>query len=146
MRKADDNMRTGNDATKNEAPHRPAAFINAIAEEGTKAEAIEWLQKTWNELCQAESELRKLKADMERAARNHAADLTFAQSATTDSKRLDWLERHHVEVRDPLLYGSRHMFLATPVRVEGMEDEPSNLRDMIDGLMSVASTKSDHGQ
>jgi hypothetical protein len=31
--------------------HVPAAFINAIAEEGTKAEAIEWLQKTWNELC-----------------------------------------------------------------------------------------------
>ena len=31
------------------APHRPAAFINAIADEGTKAEALEWLQKTWNE-------------------------------------------------------------------------------------------------
>ena len=29
----------------------PAAFINAIADEGTKAEAIEWLQKTWDELC-----------------------------------------------------------------------------------------------
>src|SRR3990167_5177071 len=32
-------------------PHVPAAFINAIAEEGTKAEAIEWLQKQWNETC-----------------------------------------------------------------------------------------------
>jgi hypothetical protein len=30
------------------ATHVPAAFINAIAEEGTKAEAIEYLQKTWN--------------------------------------------------------------------------------------------------
>jgi hypothetical protein len=30
-----------------------AAFINAIAEEGTKDEAVEWLQKTWNELCEA---------------------------------------------------------------------------------------------
>lgn len=29
----------------------PAAFINVIAEDGTKAEAVEWLQKTWNELC-----------------------------------------------------------------------------------------------
>lgn len=28
----------------------PAAFINNIADEGTKAEAIEWLQKTWDEL------------------------------------------------------------------------------------------------
>lgn len=30
-------------------PHQPAAFINAIAEEGSKAEAVEWLQNTWNE-------------------------------------------------------------------------------------------------
>jgi hypothetical protein len=29
----------------------PAAFINVIAEEGTKAEAVEWLQRTWDELC-----------------------------------------------------------------------------------------------
>lgn len=29
----------------------PAAFINAIADEGTKAEAVEWLQRTWDELC-----------------------------------------------------------------------------------------------
>lgn len=35
-----------------EAPHVPAAFINAIAEEGTKEEAIAWLQKVWNENCQ----------------------------------------------------------------------------------------------
>jgi len=34
-----------------EAPHSPAAFINVIAEEGTKAEAIEYLQKEWNENC-----------------------------------------------------------------------------------------------
>jgi hypothetical protein len=36
-----------------------AAFINAIAEEGTKAEAIEWLQKEWDENCH----LRKLLRD-----------------------------------------------------------------------------------
>jgi hypothetical protein len=33
----------------NNAPHAQAAFINVIADEGTKAEAVEWLQKTWNE-------------------------------------------------------------------------------------------------
>jgi hypothetical protein len=38
----------------------PAAFINAIADEGTKAEAIEWLQKTWDELC----DLRKRRDQM----------------------------------------------------------------------------------
>ena len=32
-------------------PHVRAAFINAIAEEGTKAEAVEWLQTEWNENC-----------------------------------------------------------------------------------------------
>ncbi len=42
-------------------PHVPAAFINAIAEEGTKAEAVEYLQKQWNETC-------ALRAAMERAA------------------------------------------------------------------------------
>ena len=41
-----------------EAKHHPAAFINAIAEEGTKEEAIEWLQKTWNELCEVREALR----------------------------------------------------------------------------------------
>ena len=65
-----------------EAPHVPAAFINAIAAEGTKAEAIQWLQRTWNALCRVQSELRALKADMERAQHNHAADLTFAPSET----------------------------------------------------------------
>jgi len=63
-----------------EAPHVPAAFINAIAEEGTKAEAVEWLQKTWNELCRAESEIRKVREDLERAVSNHAADLSLARS------------------------------------------------------------------
>lgn len=42
------------------APHVTASFINAIAEEGTKAEAVEWLQKTWNELCAAESRIKEL--------------------------------------------------------------------------------------
>lgn len=41
-------------------PHYPAAFINAIAEEGTKLEAVEWLQKIWNELCEAKRENARL--------------------------------------------------------------------------------------
>ena len=40
--------------------HHPAAFINAIAEEGTKDEAVEWLQKTWNELCEAKVRIKEL--------------------------------------------------------------------------------------
>lgn len=40
------------------AKQYPAAFINAIAEEGTKDEAIEWLQKTWNECCELREQLK----------------------------------------------------------------------------------------
>lgn len=39
-----------------------AAFINAIAEEGTKAEAVEWLQKTWDENCELRAEIERLTA------------------------------------------------------------------------------------
>jgi hypothetical protein len=45
-----------------DAPHVPAAFINAIAEEGTKAEAIQWLQKQWNENCALRDELKALRS------------------------------------------------------------------------------------
>lgn len=51
-----------------DAPHVPAAFINAIAEEGTKAEAIEWLQKTWNENCLLRSQLAKARDALEQIA------------------------------------------------------------------------------
>lgn len=42
------------------APHVPAAFINALAEEGTKDEAIEFLQQTWNELMALQDAVRNL--------------------------------------------------------------------------------------
>ena len=32
-------------------PHVNAAHINALAEEGTREELIEWLQKQWDEIC-----------------------------------------------------------------------------------------------
>ncbi len=44
-----------------EYPHVRAAFINAIAEEGTKAEAVDWLQKQWNETCALRAELKALR-------------------------------------------------------------------------------------
>lgn len=45
------------------SPHRPAAFINAIEEEGTKQEAIEWLHTTWDELQDALALIKELQAD-----------------------------------------------------------------------------------
>jgi hypothetical protein len=44
---------------KAEAPHVPAAFINALAEEGTKTEAIWYLQKYWNEACALGARLKE---------------------------------------------------------------------------------------
>lgn len=38
----------------------PAAFINAIAEEGTKQEAVQYLQETWDELMTLQNSLRRL--------------------------------------------------------------------------------------
>lgn len=42
-----------------EYPHATAAFINALSEEGTKAETIKYLQETWNELRAVRKELRE---------------------------------------------------------------------------------------
>ncbi len=41
----------------------PAAHINAIAEAGTKADAIEWLQKHWDENCELYAEIERLRAE-----------------------------------------------------------------------------------
>ena len=53
-----------------EYPHVPAAFINSIREEGTKDEALDWLQKQWNETCYLRAALvearRELKSECER--------------------------------------------------------------------------------
>jgi hypothetical protein len=43
-----------------EYPHVPAAFINAIAEEGTKEDAVQFLQEQWNETCYLRKRLEKL--------------------------------------------------------------------------------------
>jgi len=41
--------------------HHPAAFINAISEEGTKAEAVSFLQEIWNDYCDLQEALIRLK-------------------------------------------------------------------------------------
>lgn len=40
-------------------PYVPAAFINAIREEGTKEEACNYLQKLWNERCALVEKLKE---------------------------------------------------------------------------------------
>jgi hypothetical protein len=41
--------------------HYPAAFIDALAEKGTKEEAVEWLQKKWDENCELRNENERLR-------------------------------------------------------------------------------------
>lgn len=48
-----------------EYPHVPAAFINAIREEGTKAEACDYLQNQWNETCALRAENERLREALE---------------------------------------------------------------------------------
>ena len=43
----------------------PAAFINEIADEGTRDEAILHLQETWDELCETKSQLHKFQRKFE---------------------------------------------------------------------------------
>jgi hypothetical protein len=53
------------------------------------------------------------------------------RSASGDSARMDWLEMMTVEVRTPLVYGSRHDFYASPLWNDG-EEQPSSIRAEID--------------
>lgn len=46
-------LRTSEPPQTLKPPHVPAAFINCIADSGTKAEAVVYLQQTWNELQEA---------------------------------------------------------------------------------------------
>jgi hypothetical protein len=55
--------------------------------------------------------------------------------ARTDTRRLDFLERHIVNVRVPLVHGSNNLFWASPEDQEGEAALPSDLRKKIDIAM-----------
>jgi len=66
------------------SPHVPAAFINALAEEGSKADAINFLQKAWNELCEIRAERDALQA---------RADAAESEAHACGAEREKWKER-----------------------------------------------------
>lgn len=76
-------------AEPREAPHRPAAFINALAEEGTKDEAIQYLQKEWNENCQLREAARWIPV-----TERLPDDEMTVMIATTDCDEPVWLGWH----------------------------------------------------
>jgi len=53
-----------------------------------------------------------------------------------DTRRLDWLEQRVVEVRVPLMHGSRLMFAADAEDADG----PSDLRFLVDAAMGEQQT------
>jgi hypothetical protein len=55
-------------------------------------------------------------------------------SEIADAGRLDWLETMTVNVREPLRYGSRDMFWATPADDDG-ESGPSDIRAQLDAAI-----------
>lgn len=60
------------------------------------------------------------------------------EAMAKDAERLNWLESKHVEVRQPMLYGSTFMFGAMPsTDDECEEDPPSDLRARIDAAMAT---------
>lgn len=58
-------------------------------------------------------------------------------AASEDAEILDWLETRSVEVRDPLLYGSHHMFYACPYDRDG-DGETSTLRAKVRAAIDAA--------
>ena len=42
--------------SEQKAPHVPAAFINALTEEGSRETILQFLQETWNDYCQVANE------------------------------------------------------------------------------------------
>ncbi len=52
----------------------------------------------------------------------------------TDEMRMEFLVRHHVDVRTPLRYGSHELFIA---QATNDDDEPhrTNLREVIDSYL-----------
>lgn len=68
-----------------EYPYVRAAFINAIAEEGTKEEAVSYLQKQWNETCALRAEIERLKADLQKAHEGWQAEVAVIRSIADDN-------------------------------------------------------------
>lgn len=54
-----------------------------------------------------------------------------------DAARLDWLETMVVNVRQPLRYGSRDLFWASPEDMDGGPDGPSGIRKQIDAARAA---------
>ena len=58
-----------------------------------------------------------------------------AEAAEADTRRMDWLRAHCVEVRQPLMYGSHAMFHAQQDSEEWDLPHHTTLREQIDAAL-----------
>lgn len=61
----------------------------------------------------------------------------IAQSLLEDNERMDWLVSQHVEVRTPLVYGSRAGFVAQTLSDEEDAEHRTDLREQIDRAIAA---------
>jgi len=83
---------------------------------------------------------------LRRFIRTHQAAITDMatrlKAAERDAARLDWLVAHAVEVRDPMLHGSVHLFTAQTTSDEEDEFHRTSLREQIDAAMQESTERS----
>lgn len=70
-------------------PNVRAAFINAIAEEGTKEEAVQYLQKQWNECVALREAIQAIRDELD-----HLDDIVSAESEPVTVIKQGWRIRY----------------------------------------------------
>lgn len=71
---------------------------------------------------------------------------SMLRQAADDAERLDWLAMRFVDVREPLVYGSRLSFSGRPkIDHEGLDEAPFDIRGAIDKAMLAAAPAAGKG-
>lgn len=116
-------------------PHVQAAFINSIREEGTKAEACDFLQEQWNETCAMIKERDAALAATERAVR--AALEAAAIVADLEAQKLFTNMASAERDDDPdaeLFYRSKRNTASDVYRaILAIRDNPASVAKIIEG-------------
>lgn len=84
-----------------------------------------------NKYCLANPDDREAALDLS-LCKIALADLTVQPVISDDTKRMDWLVSKTVNVREPLRYGSRHLFWSEAVTDEEDDHHATLLREQID--------------
>ena len=95
---------------RKEAPFVRASFINAIREEGTKEEACDFLQKTWNEKCALQARVEEQDEWIKRFSDTAKRDAETAHKLGRLQGLLDaadWIDENRISCRSAAVNGLR---------------------------------------